>query len=478
MVSTLYARKRLRQLSPMSPPIIPVNSQSIKSSLIPPLPMTPPDPEVDSIPSAVPHPASIETAIHVISTERAALENLERVYTTNDLARNNMERAVEQIASTINAGSKLIVCGVGKSGKIGQKVVATMNSLGIYCTFLHPTEALHGDLGMVRPTDTVLFITYSGKTSELLLVLPHLPSTTAVIVITAHKQRSSCALLAGSSSANTILLPSPIHEPEEVSFGVCAPTSSTTVALAVGDALALAVARRLHTTPGRGPAEVFKSYHPGGAIGAAAAAASSSMSGTTTPLTSISATSSRSMSLAGLQDEPEPTTPTAQGTSAQRVANLATPLHLIPTASPKPEYPLRVVDVMRAALRGSTSKSWAFIHPSCILSPRQIRTLVARNDPDDSIDDIDREVPIGYDSAEWIRVPDTCTVGDVRRILDQDKQSNDVSKLMSTPTTKRDSDGNTVHRRGRIIGVVNEATDKIIGFIEEEDLRNDDYFVK
>ena len=68
-----------------------------------------------------------------------------------------MERAVEQIANTINAGSKLIVCGVGKSGKIGEKVVATMNSLGIYCSFLHPTEALHGDLGMVRPVSPTVF---------------------------------------------------------------------------------------------------------------------------------------------------------------------------------------------------------------------------------------------------------------------------------------------------------------------------------
>lgn len=109
-------------------------------------------------------------AIHVIATERAALENLERVYSTNELARNNMERAVEQIANTINAGSKLIVCGVGKSGKIGEKVVATMNSLGIYCSFLHPTEALHGDLGMVRPVSPTVFFffLFSGICSLLL----------------------------------------------------------------------------------------------------------------------------------------------------------------------------------------------------------------------------------------------------------------------------------------------------------------------
>ncbi|KAM5452880.1 hypothetical protein MaudCBS49596_003189 [Microsporum audouinii] len=474
MVSTLYSRKRVRQLSPMSPPIAPLNPHSIKSNLIPPLPMTPPEPDIDSASSAAPHPPPIDTAIHVIATERAALENLERVYTTNDLARNNLERAVEQIANTINAGSKLIVCGVGKSGKIGEKVVATMNSLGIYCSFLHPTEALHGDLGMVRPTDTVLFITYSGKTSELLLVLPHLPSTTSVIVITAHKQPSSCPLLAGSNSENTILLPSPIHEPEEVSFGVCAPTSSTTVALAVGDALALAVARRLHTSPGRGPAEIFKGYHPGGAIGAAAAAAaSSSVSGTTTPLTSTSSTPSRSMSLAGLQDEPEPGLPASKGVSAQRITDFVTPVGTIPTASPKPGSPLRVVDIMRAALRGFTSKPWAFLRPGYIISPHQVRNLVACNDPDDSIEDIDREVPIGHKSEEWVSVPNTSTVGDVRRILDQHERSNSAK----TPT-KRDSEGNTVHMRRNIISVVNETTNEIVGFVEEEDIQHSDYMVK
>ncbi|KAF3893655.1 SIS domain-containing protein [Trichophyton interdigitale] len=477
MVSTFYARKRTRQLSPMSPPIVASNPQTIKSSLIPPLPMTPPDPDVDSASSSSPHPSSVDTAIHVIATERAALENLERVYSTNELARNNMERAVEQIANTINAGSKLIVCGVGKSGKIGEKVVATMNSLGIYCSFLHPTEALHGDLGMVRPTDTVLFITYSGKTSELLLVLPHLPPTTSVIVITTYKQPSSCPLLAGSSNANTILLPSPIHEPEEVSFGVCAPTSSTTVALAVGDALALAVARRLHTTPGRGPAEVFKGYHPGGAIGAAAAAAAStSISGSSTPLTSTSTTPSQSMSVNGIQDESEPSLPPAETTLCRSITDIMIPAELIPTASPRNGYPLRVVDVMRASLQGSTSKPWAFIRPGYIVSPRRLRSMVACNDPEDSIENVDLDMSIGQQIEEWIRVPSTSTVDNVRQTLGRPKQNNIASPLNAA--MKRDSEGNTVHRKRRVISVINEMTNTVVGFAEEEDLEHSEDMFK
>lgn len=94
---------------------------------------------------------SLATALHVISTEREALANLESLYQTNALAQENVRRAVSQIVKSIKSGGKLVVCGVGKSGKIGRKLEATMNSMGIYSVFLHPTEALHGDLGMIRP---------------------------------------------------------------------------------------------------------------------------------------------------------------------------------------------------------------------------------------------------------------------------------------------------------------------------------------
>jgi D-arabinose 5-phosphate isomerase GutQ len=86
-----------------------------------------------------------------MSTERAALSHLERLYQTDARAQQELARAVDQIARSVRDGGKLVVCGVGKSGKIGRKIEATMNSLGIYSAFLHPTEALHGDLGMVRP---------------------------------------------------------------------------------------------------------------------------------------------------------------------------------------------------------------------------------------------------------------------------------------------------------------------------------------
>lgn len=114
-----------------------------------PLPLTPPDLDEQSYP--VLNAAAISTAIHVISTERTALAFLEKLYDTDTVAQEGLVNSVSRISKAILAGGKLVVSGVGKSGKIGGKIVATMNSFGIRSAFLHPTEALHGDLGVVGP---------------------------------------------------------------------------------------------------------------------------------------------------------------------------------------------------------------------------------------------------------------------------------------------------------------------------------------
>lgn len=92
---------------------------------------------------------ALKTALHVIRTERDALTALEDLYESDDIAQEAFANAVTAIAACITCGGKVIVSGVGKSGKIGKKVVATMNSFGIVSIFLHPTEALHGDLGVL-----------------------------------------------------------------------------------------------------------------------------------------------------------------------------------------------------------------------------------------------------------------------------------------------------------------------------------------
>jgi len=138
-----------------------------------------------------------------------------------------------------------------------------MNSLRIAATFLHPTEALHGDLGKVGDYDVILLITFSGRTPELLSLIPHFSPLIPILVITSHTLHATCPIAVQRPDA--ILLPAPVHESESLSFGVSAPTTSTTIALALGDALAVAVSNEVHPSV----AEVFSRNHPGGAIGQA-----------------------------------------------------------------------------------------------------------------------------------------------------------------------------------------------------------------
>lgn len=106
-------------------------------------------------------------------------------------------------------------------------------------------------------------MSFSGKTPELINLLPHLAPDLSVVAMTSHVRSKDCPLL--NSHHDGILLPSPLHEPEEVSFGICAPTTSTTVQIAIGDMLALTVSERIHMDQ---KSMVFRKNHPGGAIGA------------------------------------------------------------------------------------------------------------------------------------------------------------------------------------------------------------------
>ena len=126
---------------------------------------------------------------------------------------------------------------------------------------LSPSE--NYEANCFHQNDTILIITFSGRTPELLNLLPHLSLKTALIALTSHTTSSTCPLFKSRSRHLSILLPAPIPISEVESFGVAAPTTSTTVSLALTDALAMAVARRLHLDP----AAIFQGYHPGGVIG-------------------------------------------------------------------------------------------------------------------------------------------------------------------------------------------------------------------
>jgi hypothetical protein len=115
------------------------------------LPITPP-----ATPDDPDSAALLERAVHVLTTEATALSFVSRLYQTDPIARAGLLRAVDAIVAACESRSKLIICGVGKSAYVGMKIVATMKSLGIACSFLHAGEALHGDLGDVRTVRSFL----------------------------------------------------------------------------------------------------------------------------------------------------------------------------------------------------------------------------------------------------------------------------------------------------------------------------------
>lgn len=161
-------------------------------------------------------------------------------------------------------------------------------------------KVVSSDLGPSFPPavqiDTLLLVSFSGRTPELMQLLPHIPPTVGLIALTSHIDRAACPLLAAWQTEQGILLPAPLHEDEEASFGVSAPTSSTTAALCLGDALAIAAARRVHARCGRAPREVFRDNHPGGAIGADYATLASAASTPNSMSASVSTTSFASLS--------------------------------------------------------------------------------------------------------------------------------------------------------------------------------------
>ena len=163
----------------------------------------------------------------------------------------NIDEAVELIYAL---KGKLIVTGVGKSGLVGSKIAATFASTGTPSFFIHPTEALHGDLGMIGKEDGVLAISYSGESEELVKILPHI-------------KRFDIPLIGMSSNPDSTLgrysdVFISIAVPKEACPLQAAPTASTTLTMALGDALAVCLMKKRDFKK-----EDFASFHPGGSLG-------------------------------------------------------------------------------------------------------------------------------------------------------------------------------------------------------------------
>ncbi|MDX1872140.1 KpsF/GutQ family sugar-phosphate isomerase [Mycolicibacterium sp. 120266] len=194
---------------------------------------------------ATPAGSAVQTARRVFEIEASAVASLA------DQLNSDFEHAV---AHLLKSDGRAIVSGMGKSGIIARKIAATLSSTGTPSFFMHPGEAYHGDLGMVTPKDTFIAISNSGETGEVLRLLPFLVENRNFLVAATGNANSTLATAADC------------HLDIAVQVEACplqlAPTSSTTAALAMGDALAIALMEARGFKP-----ENFARFHPGGTLG-------------------------------------------------------------------------------------------------------------------------------------------------------------------------------------------------------------------
>jgi arabinose-5-phosphate isomerase len=189
---------------------------------------------------------ALSSARNTLAAEAAGLTQLA------DALGDEFAAAVELLA---NAKGRVIISGMGKSGHIGNKIAATMASTGTPASFVHPAEASHGDLGMITQNDVVLALSWSGGTQELASLLN-------------YAKRFAIPLVAITSAADSLLgqaadICLTLPKAKEACPNGLAPTTSTTMQLALGDALAVALLERHNFSPAD-----FKNFHPGGKLGA------------------------------------------------------------------------------------------------------------------------------------------------------------------------------------------------------------------
>lgn len=192
---------------------------------------------------------ALESAQRTIQTEVDGLQELSKTLDDNFTKSVNMIHAMKQ-----DSRGRLIIAGIGKSGHIGNKIVATLASTGTPSFFVHPGEASHGDMGMITKDDIVLMISNSGENPELSDLMTYTRRFKIPLIAITSNSNST---LARHSDA-LLLMP---QMPEACPNGL-APTTSTTMTLAIGDALAVALLEKMNLTP-----EQFGVFHPGGKLG-------------------------------------------------------------------------------------------------------------------------------------------------------------------------------------------------------------------
>ena len=187
----------------------------------------------------------IDVANRVLDIESAAIKDLKGTLNKS---------FVEACEACGNCKGKIIVMGLGKSGHIADKIAATFASTGTPAFFIHPSEAIHGDLGMIDKEDIVLILSYSGETEEIVSLIPIIKNMgITIIALTGNKK---------SKLSNEATINLNVEVKEEACPMNLAPTASTTAALAMGDAIAVALLEKKGFTK-----EDFAKSHPGGVLG-------------------------------------------------------------------------------------------------------------------------------------------------------------------------------------------------------------------
>ncbi|MBJ7536896.1 KpsF/GutQ family sugar-phosphate isomerase [Marinomonas transparens] len=187
----------------------------------------------------------IESARRTLSTQAQALANLANQVT---------EEFANAVRMILASKGRTVICGMGKSGLIGKKIAATLASTGTPSFFLHPGEAFHGDLGMIQAQDTLILISYSGETEELMRLLPSLKDFGNPSIALVGNMQSTLA-----KHCDCVL---DISVDKETCPNNLAPTTSTTMTTAMGDALAVALMECRDFQP-----QDFARFHPGGSLG-------------------------------------------------------------------------------------------------------------------------------------------------------------------------------------------------------------------
>lgn len=209
--------------------------------------------------------AALKSIDVILSSQTSAISHLTNQYRKSKWSIDQMRSSLMTLNDSLNRGGKIVISGMGKSFKIATKTVATLNSLGLHSAAIHPSEALHGDLGMIREdhNDSLIIISASGNSPELETMLKYVPISVPIILVTCTKVSNLSQHMRVSSVLYAEL---PSHLNEKSLYGLSAPTISTTLCLTLLDAVSISLSE-LNIKDINLRKTIFGSRHPGGAIG-------------------------------------------------------------------------------------------------------------------------------------------------------------------------------------------------------------------